>query len=134
MVSQSRRSLLRALAPFSVLTVGGCVDVGYESPTTDLTLQNCTDAAIDVTVTVTRVESGNIVHDESHSVPEDYCSDVGDEVAVESVFDDAGDYLARADVAERDPVETTVSITETEAEDDTDVRRIRIDDDGMEIF
>lgn len=134
MISQSRRSLLRSLAPLSVLTVGGCVDVGYESQTTDLTLQNCTNAAIDVTVIVTRVESGNTVHDITHAVPEEYCSDIGDEVEVENVFDAAGDYLVRADVAERDPVETTVSIAEAEAEDDTDVRRIRVGDDGIEIF
>lgn len=84
-------------------------------------------------MTVTRIEIGETVHEGTHAVPPDSCSDFGDPVEVPDVFDHSGEYEVRATTSGLAPATATVTITEVEASNDTDTRAIRIDEDGVTI-
>lgn len=104
-----------------------------EDASPDLLLRNCLDRATDVEVTVTRSATDETVHDGTHAVPTDSCSDFGDPVEVDSVFEHAGEYVVRAVTDGFDPASATVSITAAEVEGDTATRTIRVDEDGVTI-
>lgn len=133
-----RRAILRRAALASVLVpLAGCSTELYSSEDgtgqPDIVLKNCHSEPKTVQVTVTHVETGETVYDETHTVPEDYCSDVGPSYELETVWTDPGEYVIRAEAEEMEPAEATVLLSEHAVTNDTATREIHIDDGEIRI-
>lgn len=135
--SVTRRQLLGSATVTVAAPLAGCADTGPADAgsdgTPDLLLRNCLQDAKDVEVTVTRVETGETVHEGTHSTPTDSCSDVGGPVEVDSVFERPGDYEIRATTSRLEPATATVTLTEAAVDDDSDTREILLDEDGITV-
>lgn len=84
-------------------------------------------------MTVTYVKTGETVLDATHTVPADYCSDMGPSYYIEEVWVDPGEYRIRAEVDRMNPVEQIVTLSETAVKEDTGTRSIIIDDGEVDI-
>lgn len=132
-MSPSRRSFCAAIAvPSVAVSLAGCssndVHVPSDQPgQPDIQLKNCRSESVTVQVTVTYVETGETVYDDSHSVPGDYCSDMGPSYYLEEVWTDPGEYRIRAEASGVGSDEATVELSKSAVEDDSATRSVRID-------
>lgn len=99
----------------------------------DIVIKNCHSESETLQVTVTRVETDETVHDESHTVPGDYCSDMGPSYEIGSVWTEPGEYLIGAEGAGLESTEATVSLSEHAVTNDTATREIHVDDGAITI-
>lgn len=97
-----RHRLVVLILPMVVLA--GCSGAPTQYPEaasgpTHIELKNCFgDRDITVQLTVTYVDTDEIVHDVDHRVAEGFCSDMGQELNVHEVWTDAGQYRVQATI------------------------------------
>ena len=126
----TRRRFLRAAAVVCVPLLSGCAsDVHWPEDVPgqpDLVLKNCHSEAVELRVSVRHVETDETVHDESHSVPGDFCSDMGPSYHIEQVWTSPGEYAVRAAGDGVESAEGTVTLSELEVDEDTGTRSIHV--------
>lgn len=138
MMPLPRRRILRSLGSIVGITwVAGCT-VETRAPAgnsqqPDLVLKNCHSESKAIQITVTYVANDEIVHDETHTVPENYCSDMGPGKNISDVWTQPGEYRIDAEVQGMAPVEETVTLSEGEVKNDTGTRVISVDDGEIQI-
>ncbi|WP_139171058.1 hypothetical protein [Halorientalis regularis] len=101
-MSLQRHRLVVLILPMIVLA--GCSGAPTQYPEdasgpTHIELKNCFgDRDVTVQLTVTYVDTDEIVHDVDHRVAEGFCSDMGQELNVHEVWTDAGQYRVQATI------------------------------------
>lgn len=135
---RSRRRFLCVASLGMAAALAGCTSDVYVPEDLpggpDLALKNCHAEAVDVHVIVTFVESGETVHDATHTIPGDFCSDVGPSYYVEEVWVDPGEYRIRAEVPGMGAAEATTTLSEVDVREDTGTRSIHVDDGEVDIY
>ena len=125
-VGLSRRDILRQFGILSLSLGAGCT-IEYEDPEQlDVRIKNCDEQSKQVHVNVKYEKTGARVHDKEHTVPTDYCSDIGPSYDIEDVWKRGGQYTIKAKVSGFDPVSKTVTLEDWEIEDDSETHTIHI--------
>lgn len=125
-----RRTVLRRLVSIGLLALAGC---SVSTGTTDLTIRNCLDRSVEVSVTVT-AENGESVYDDTHAVQAETCSGATEApVAVDDVVTRAGTYTVTAAAPEMETVEATRSFGEAVVENDDDAFTVYVEESGLSV-
>lgn len=128
----SRRGVLRAGVAGAVFVLSGCtsdIHVPEKRPgEPDIGIKNCRSEGITIRVTVTDAATEETVHDQTHTVPPNYCGEEGPSYYVEEVWTEPGKYAIRVSGERLTPVEKTTTASEREIETDTETCWIRVDE------
>ena len=87
-----------------IVVLAGCSGAPTQYPEdasgpTHIELKNCVgDQDVTVQLTVTYVDTDELVHDVDHRVAEGFCSDMGQGLSVHEVWTDAGQYRVQATI------------------------------------
>jgi hypothetical protein len=142
MCQPTRRQALLAGGAACASLLAGCsgADATYPddpSGPRHLTLKNCTasEAGVDVALTVRPLASDTVVHDATHTVPDGYCSDMGDSYSIYEVWDGAGEYRVRAAApATGATVDLPVELTDAGGEDTRAPVKLVVSGDEFDVF
>lgn len=128
----SRRTVIQTGIAGAALALAGCgsdIYVPEERPgEPDIGIENCRMEGITLRVTVTRVATDETVHDETHTVPPNYCGEERPSYYLEAVWTEPGEYAIRASGERLAPAERTTTVTERETETDAATRWVRVDE------
>ena len=132
-VDLSRRDILRRLGILPLSLGAGCTIEYEDTGQPDIRLKNCDEQSKQVHLNVRYEKTGAAVHDKEHTVPTDYCSDIGPSYDIEDVWKRGGQYTIKTKVSGFDPVSQTVTIEDWAIEDDTETRTIHIYNNEVDI-
>lgn len=102
-----------------------------------IALKNCTasEAGVDVALTVRSLGSDAVVHDATHTVPDGYCSDMGDEYTIYEVWEGPGRYRVQAEAPSTGAtIDLRVELTRIGGEDAFAPLRLVVSGEEFDVF